>query len=88
MIDEKKVISWESLIRKCPHCGNPLTIHHVSTISQKHLIEMLYNSLEKHSLECINHDTKKIITVEMEISSDIGQYGAKLVNYEWFKLIV
>lgn len=85
---DKKDIHWESLIKKCPHCGTPLSIHHVSTVSEKHLVGMLYQSLENHYFkDCINHDSRKAIDVEMEVEGRYGNYG-KSISYKKMKLIV
>lgn len=85
---KKKELSWESLVRKCPHCGVPLKIHHVSTINQKHLIGMIYKSLHNHYIkDCINHDSPKSIDMEIEIGTQLGSY-AKSYEYKKNKLIV
>jgi len=85
---DKKQLNWESLISKCPHCGVPLSIHHLSTVGEKHLVGMLYQSLHKHYVEdCINHDSPKSIDVVMEIESQLGSY-AKTYSYKKMKLIV
>lgn len=85
---DKKEIAWESLISRCPHCGDPLRIHHVSTVGEKHLVGMLYQSLHKHYIEdCLDHDRPKSIDVEVEVESQFGSY-AKSLNYKKMKLIV
>lgn len=85
---EKKELSWESLIKRCSHCGDPISIHHVSTINQKHLISMIYGSLHYHYIkDCINHDRLKVIDIEVEIEIQMGSY-TKSYKYEKTKLIV
>lgn len=84
---DKKELHWESVISKCPHCGVPLSIHHVSTISERHLVGMLYQSLNEHHEHCINHDLPKSIDFEVEVQSQIGNY-AKMHSYKKMKLII
>jgi hypothetical protein len=87
---KKRPVAWESLIQNCPHCGYPLRIHHVSTIDQKHLVGMLYQSLYKHYLEdCLLNYSPKCIDIEVEIQNELnGNYYSKLCEYENIKLIV
>lgn len=82
----KKELHWESVISKCPHCGVPLSIHHVSTVSERHLVGMLYQSLNDHHGDCINHELPKSIDFEVETQSQIGSYG-KMHSYKKMKLI-
>lgn len=87
---QKRPVAWESLVKRCPHCGDPLTIHHVSTVDQKHLVSMIYQSLHKHYHEdCIFHDSPKCIDIEVEVQNELGgNYYGKLCEYEKMKLIV
>lgn len=85
---EKRKLSWESLIRRCPHCDDPLRIHHVSSVSDKHLIDMIYQSLHKHYIEdCLDHELPKPIEIEVEVESQLGSYAKYFYNQK-YKLIV
>lgn len=77
---KSKYTSWETKIKKCPHCGISLSLHMISTIGEKHLIGMLYDSLLYHYKSCIIRDQKKIVklTIEVERARD----GSKMISFE------
>lgn len=87
---DKVPVEWESFIKKCPHCGDQVNIHHISTISQKHLLGMIYQSLHRHYIEdCLFNDFPKCIKIDMEIKNKLkNSHYVKLHETEKIKLIV
>jgi hypothetical protein len=79
--------AWEILIKKCPHCKEKLSIHHRSTISERHLMNMIFKDLEFHLLnECIESNPK-VVKIEMETESISNTSAIKLYKPEILKLI-
>lgn len=79
--------AWEIIINKCPHCKEKLGIHHRSTTSEKHLMDIIFKDLNFHLMnECIDANPK-VVTVEMETESLSDNSAIKLYKTEHRKLI-
>lgn len=74
--------SWEVIINKCPHCGDDLHIHYRSTISERHLMEMVWSKVNYHLGNQCNIDiTPKVINLEIEVES-ISSTSAAIKMYK------
>ena len=79
--------AWEIIIHKCPHCKERLGIHHRSTISERHLMEMIFKDLNFHLGNECNDSNPKSVKIEMETESISNTSSIKLYNPEVLKLI-
>lgn len=76
---------WEVILHRCPHCKQRLNIHHRSTISDKHLMQMLFQDLNFHLGNECNDSSLKVVSVEIEVESISNTL--KLYKPEIVKLI-
>lgn len=79
--------AWEIIIRRCPHCKERLGIHHRSTISERHLMEMIFKDINFHLNNECNDSNPKSVKVEMETESISINSAIKLYKTEDLKLI-
>lgn len=80
--------SWEIIINKCPHCHSDLNIHYHSTVSEKHLMEMVYKDINFHlGNECLDSVVPKISTIEMETEKISPSSSARLYQTKMVKLV-
>ncbi len=79
--------AWEILIKKCPHCKERLGIHHRSTISERHLMEMIFKDLDFHLKNECNDSNPKSVKVEIEVEIISNNSAIKLYKTEDRKLI-
>jgi hypothetical protein len=83
------ISAWEMIIDKCPHCKNYISVHHRSTISERHLMELIFSELNYHKgNECL-YDIKEVkrISAEIEIESRYNTGTATIHKYENRELI-
>jgi hypothetical protein len=75
--------SWEMFIDECPHCNKYISLHHRSTISERHLMELIFTDINQHKTnECLNIDTGlKRVNIEVEIESRSSKSVAILYKY-------
>jgi hypothetical protein len=79
--------AWEIIIHRCPHCKERLGIHHRSTISERHLMEMIFKDINFHLNNECNDSNPKSVKVEMETESISNNSAIKLYKTEDLKLI-
>jgi hypothetical protein len=82
--------AWETIIDKCPHCNNYISLHHRSTISERHLMELVFRDLIYHKgNECL-YEIKRLkkVKAEIEIESRFISGAAVLHKYEIRELII
>jgi hypothetical protein len=79
--------SWELNIDKCPHCNGDISIHYISTISERHLMDMVFKDINYHlGNECI--DSKpKVNKVEIETESISETSAVRLYKSESTKVV-
>jgi len=82
------ISAWEMILDKCPHCGNYINLHHRSTISERHLMELIFGDLIYHKgNECLYEiKTPKRIKTEIEIETSSTK-SVYLYKYEDRELI-
>lgn len=77
----KRNSTWESMVRVCPYCSENVNIHHISSMSEKHLIGMFHQSFKKHLKKCRKDNSDRImIDINIEVESQLGTYAKSYIE--------
>lgn len=70
--------SWSTSILSCPHCDEKINIRSKSVISEKSMINQLYNQYKSHSC-------KKLSRKKIQLSVEIGSksMSSEMIRTVW-----
>lgn len=76
--------AWELIVDRCHHCGEWISIHHRSTISERHLMEMIFQDLNHHRINKCDKEAnfKKMSQFEIELEKKSDSSSTYLYKYE------
>lgn len=77
--------TWETILSKCPYCGEDLNMSSLTSKSEKESIGNVITMSKIHFTRCRGKEEKKLADVKTRIVVDVK--GTKCISWNYHKIL-